>query len=121
MPNPFVHVELVTSDVAEAKSFYNGLFDWKFDDVEMAPGVTYTMIRVGEGTGGGMMKTPMPGVPTAWTPYVLVEDVVAATEKAKSLGARVVKEVTEVKDTGFFSIIVDPAGATIGLWQSKAQ
>ncbi len=121
MANPFVHVELITPDVAEARSFYTALFDWKLDDVEMAPGFTYSMIRVGEGTGGGMMKTPMPGVPTAWTPYVLVEDVVAATEKAKSLGARVVKDVTEVKDAGFFSIIVDPAGATIGLWQPKAR
>jgi hypothetical protein len=120
MANPFVHVELITPDVAEAKSFYGTLFGWKLDDVELGPGFTYTMIHVGEGTGGGMMKTPMPGVPTAWTPYVLVDNVVAATEKAKSLGARVVKEVAEVKDMGFFSIIADPAGATLGLWQSKA-
>ena len=71
MANPFVHVELTTSDPAKAKSVYGALFDWKLDDVEMAPGFTYTMIVVGEGTGGGMMKTPAPGVPTAWLPYVL--------------------------------------------------
>ena len=66
MANPFVHVELTTSDTDKAKSFYGALFGWKLEDVEMAPGFTYTMIRVGEGTGGGMMKTPAPGVPTAW-------------------------------------------------------
>jgi uncharacterized protein len=119
MPNPFVHVELITPDVNAAKSFYSGLFGWKLEDMEMGPGFTYTMIRVGEGTGGGMMATPQPGIPTAWTPYVLVDDVVASTEKAKSLGAHVAKDVTEVADTGTFSIIVDPAGAVLGLWQPK--
>ena len=94
MANPFVHVELTTTDTGKAKSFYGALFDWKLDDVEMAPGLTYTMIGVGEGTGGGMMKTPAPGVPTAWLPYVLVDDVVAATAKGKSLGAPVCKKVT---------------------------
>jgi predicted enzyme related to lactoylglutathione lyase len=52
-----VHVELTTS----AKFFCGALFDWKLDDAKMAPGFTYTMIGVGEGTGGGMMKAPAPG------------------------------------------------------------
>jgi uncharacterized protein len=121
MGNPFVHVELTTSDTGKAKAFYGELFDWKLDDVEMGPGFTYTMIGVGEGTGGGLMKTPAPGVPTAWLPYVLVDDVSAATTKAKSLGAIVVKDVTEVPNAGSFSVILDPTGAAIGLWQPKAK
>ncbi len=120
MANPFVHVELTTTDTGKAKTFYGALFDWKLDDMEMAPGFTYTMIGVGEGTGGGMMKTPAPGVPTAWLPYVLVDDVAAATAKAKSLGASVMKDVTEVMGAGSFSIIIAPIGAAIGLWQPKA-
>jgi uncharacterized protein len=121
MANPFVHVELTTGDPAKAKSFYGTLFDWKLEDVEAAPGMTYTMIRVGDGTGGGMMKTPAPGVPTAWLPYVLVKDVVESTAKAKSLGATVMKDVTEVMNAGSFSVILDPTGAAIGLWQPKAK
>jgi catechol 2,3-dioxygenase-like lactoylglutathione lyase family enzyme len=65
MANPFVHVELTTQDPDKAKSFYGELFDWKLEDVEIGPGFTYTMVRVGEGTGGGIMKTPAPGIPTA--------------------------------------------------------
>lgn len=57
---------------------------------------------VGEGTVGGMMKTSAPGVPTAWLPYALVDDVEVATRKAKSLGATVMKDVTEVPDAGVF-------------------
>lgn len=117
MPNPFVHIELNTTDVAAAKSFYGQLFDWKLQDMAM-PGGAYTMIEVGEGTGGGLMQHPMPGAPSMWLAYVLVADVAASTSKAKSLGATIFKDVTEVPGMGHFSIIADPTGAPLGLWQS---
>jgi hypothetical protein len=114
MANPFVHVELLTSDVARAKEFYAGLFDWKLEDI---PGMDYTMINVGEGTGGGMMKNPMPDSPSIWIAYVLVGDVAVATAKAATLGATVCKKVTELPGVGWFSVITDPTGATLALWQ----
>lgn len=114
MGNPFVHVELATTDVAKAKSFYQSLFDWKLKDEDMGD-MTYTMIDVGGGTGGGMMKHPMPDHGSHWLPYVFVDDIAAATAKAKSLGA------TVVRDVGSLSIIVDPTGATLGLWQPKGK
>jgi len=119
MANPFVHVELNTTDVSKAKSFYGKLFDWQLEDVSMGPSGTYTMIKVGEGTGGGMLKHPMPGAPSTWLAYVLVDDIAAATQKAKSLGATVVKDVTEVMGAGWLSIIMDPTGAVLGLWKPK--
>lgn len=118
MANPFCHVELNTTDLAAAKAFYGKLFDWKLEDVPMPTG-TYTMIRVGEGTGGGMMKHPVPGAPSTWLAYVLVDDIGAATQKAKSLGAQVMQDVMEVMGMGWLSIIVDPTGAPLGLWKAK--
>ena len=119
MANPFVHVELATTDLDGAKSFYQSLFDWKLNEMDMGGGMSYTMIDVGEGTGGGMMKHPMPGAPSAWLAYVNVDNIAAATAKAKSLGATVLRDVTEVPNAGSFSIIVDPTGAMLGLWQPK--
>jgi predicted enzyme related to lactoylglutathione lyase len=118
MANPFVHVELNSTDVAKAKAFYGSLFDWKLEDMPMPVG-TYTMIDVGEGTGGGMMTHPVPGAPSAWLPYVLVDDVTVCTKKAADLGAQVMRDVTEIPGMGAFSIIVDPTGATIGLWETR--
>ena len=118
MANPFVHVELNTTDVSKAKSFYGSLFNWNLEDVPM-PGGSYTMIKVGEGTGGGIMKHPVPGAPSAWLAYVLVDDVAVATKKAKSLGATVMKDVTEIPTVGSFSVLLDPTGAAIALWQPK--
>ncbi len=118
MANPFVHVELSTTDPAKAKEFYGKLFTWKLEDLDMGPGMVYTTIQPGEGTGGGLMKQLIPNAPSAWMAYVVVDDVQASTQKAKSLGARVMKEKSEVPGMGWFSIIVDPTGAMLGLWQN---
>lgn len=118
MPNPFVHIELNTTDVAQAKSFYGVLFNWKLTEMPMTDG-TYTMIDVGEGTGGGLMKHPIAGAPSTWLAYVLVDDVIATTGKAKTLGATILKDVTEVPEMGWFSLIADPSGAALGLWQTR--
>ena len=119
MGNPFVHIELTTTDLGKSKSFYKSLFDWKLEDVDMQGGETYTMIKVGEGTGGGMFQ--MPGAPNMWLPYVLVDDVKKSTEKAKSLGAKVIREVTEIPNMGWFSILQDPSGAMIAIWQASSR
>ena len=117
MGNPFVHIELTTSDVGKAKSFYKSLFDWKLKDVDMGGGQTYTMVDVGDGTGGGMFE--MQGAPIAWIPYAAVKDVAKSTEKARSLGAQIMKEKSEVPGMGWFSIFRDPTGALIALWEPK--
>lgn len=120
MPNPFVHVELQTKDLPKAKEFYSRLFDWKLEDMPMPGGQgTYTMISVGEGTGGGMFQNPEPNVPPHWLAYVGVDDIRAMTAKAKNLGATVCLDVMEVGDFGLMSVITDPTGATLAMWQEK--
>lgn len=121
MANPFVHVELNTTDLDKAKDFYGKLFDWKLEDSEGAEGRHYTLIKVGEGTGGGMMRQMIPGAPSQWFAYVLVDDIAAATQKAQDLGASVLKGVTEVPGMGWLSLINDPTGAMLGLWNPKKQ
>jgi predicted enzyme related to lactoylglutathione lyase len=116
MPNPFIHVELNTTHVPKAKAFYAKLFAWKLKDIS-APSGPYTLIDVGEGTGGGMMKQLIPDASSAWMPYVLVKDIRTSTRKAKKLGAKIMKDVEEIPDMGWLSIIVDPTGAILGLWQ----
>ena len=118
MANPFVHIELNTTDPAKAKTFYGKLFNWQLSDMPMNEG-TYTLINVGEGSGGGIMKHPMPGQPSIWIPYVEVSDLKAQTEKARTLGGTIIKEMVEVQEMGTFSIVLDPTGAAVGLWERK--
>lgn len=64
-----------------------------------------------------MMAQPRPGAPSGVAAYVDVDDIRAATDKARSLDATVAHDVTEVSNAGSFSITIDPTGATVGLWQ----
>jgi predicted enzyme related to lactoylglutathione lyase len=118
MANPFVHIELMSTDTDKSKAFFGKLFNWELEDMPMPAGA-YTMIKVGSGTGGGIMHNPIPGAPSSWVPYVDVEDLRAATAKAQSLGGKLMKEITEIPNMGSFSIITDPTGAMLGLWETK--
>jgi predicted enzyme related to lactoylglutathione lyase len=117
MPNPFVHVELTTQDLPAARKFYSALFGWQLQDMPMPDGKVYTMINVGNGTGGGMMAAPDPGIPPHWLPYVGVDDLAASTRRAKELGATMIMENIPVANYGKFTIFKDPTGAVIAMWQ----
>jgi uncharacterized protein len=113
MPNPFVHIELNTDDVATAKKFYKGLFKWNF----IAMGDGYTGIDVGKiGAGGGMQKKPMTKAPTMWLPYVQVDDVKKSIAKARKLGANIQLDYMEIGDMGAIGVFIDPTGAPVGVW-----
>lgn len=120
MANAFVHVELSTTDLGKAKAFYGKLFNWKLEDIPMGPG-SYTLIKPAAGTGGGMMQQPVPGAPSVWLAYVEVADIHDASKQAKAIGGTILQDVTEVPGMGWLSVIADPTGATLGLWQPRKQ
>src|SRR5260370_36489729 len=86
VPNPFCHVELNTTDLPKAKDFYKKLFDWKLEDMD-SPGGGYTMIRVGEGTAGGMIKKAIPAAPSLCVSYVFVVVLPQPTNERKITGS----------------------------------
>src|SRR4029077_8955747 len=100
MTNGFVHVELNSPDPQKAKTFYAKMFNWQMEDMPnpAVPDDSYTVIKAAEGgTGGGIMKQ-VPHGPVGWIPYVLVDDLRGATDKAKSLGGKVMKDITDVPE-----------------------
>jgi uncharacterized protein len=52
-----------------------------------------------------------------WLPYIRVDDIKAPIEKARILGAKINLQPTEAPGKRFFSIIADPTGAALALWQ----
>ena len=115
MANPFVHLELCTPDLAKAKEFYSKLFNWTITDNDMGNDMVYSMFKPDDGPGGGMFT--MPGAPTGWLAYVGVDDIKTATTKATSLGATVIRGPHEVPGQGWMTILTDPTGAAVALWQ----
>ena len=75
----------------------------------------YTEFNTKEGFPGGLMTTENGA--SHWVPYVQVENLEVSTDRAKELGANAIHELWEVPDCGRFTLLVDPGGATFGLWQ----
>jgi predicted enzyme related to lactoylglutathione lyase len=117
MPNPFAHIELTTDNLKVAQKFYGKVFAWNLKEM---PGMSYTMIDVGSGTGGGMQSKPMPDAPTGWMPYVQVDDVKATVAKAVKAGATAMLPFQEVGEMGAIGVFADPNGALIGVWAASA-
>ena len=114
----FVHLELNATDFAKAKSFYGELFGWQFQDMDMGPAGTYSTFKPTDGPGGGLFSAP--GVPEGWLAYMGVEDIHAATDKAKQLGATAHVGPHEIPGVGWMTILTDPNGARFALFQPKA-
>jgi predicted enzyme related to lactoylglutathione lyase len=64
------------------------------------------------------MAKPCEESPTAWMPYVLVEDLNAAVAKVTELGGQIHVGPTPVKDHGEFAVVADPSGGVLGLWRN---
>jgi predicted enzyme related to lactoylglutathione lyase len=114
-PDPVVHLELHTHDLAGACDFYARLCGWSTDRIETAAG-SYRSLDPGEGLSGGVVEcaTSRP----LWLPYIAVADVAAATERARELGASVLLEPRE-GPAGWRSVVGVPAGGEIAFWQAK--
>ena len=111
--NPVGYTELHTSDPAKARTFYSELLGWKAQE-EQTPMGPYTMFQ---GVLAGMTAS-RDGMPTGWVPYVNVADVVASTRRVKQLGGEVLRDCVSIPE-GTFSVLRDPTGGVLGLFQKK--
>ena len=113
--HPIVHLELHTSDLAQARSLYAELLRWRPERIDTDSGC-YQALELGGGIGGGIVEC---GAPRAvWLPYVAVDCVDHATACAAELGATVLVEPRE-GPAGWRSVISTPAGGEIAFWQHK--
>jgi predicted enzyme related to lactoylglutathione lyase len=109
------HFEIPADDQQRAKTFYEKLFDWKF---QLFPEWDYYGIATGpegKSVGGGMMKRQMPN--QSIVIYLDVDNVDTYSAKVKSLGGQIVKEKTAVPGMGWFAICLDSEHNAFGLWQ----
>jgi uncharacterized protein len=114
-PTPVVHVELHTADLPDAQAFLSGLCGWRAERIRAGCG-SYLALDTGLRPGGGIVEC---GTAQAlWLPYVEVQEVAAATERARELGASVPLEPRE-GPLGWRSVVRSPAGGEIALWQPK--
>ena len=112
---PVVHLELHTGNRQEAEAIYGAVCGWQAESLEAGPR-PYRALDFGRGLGGGIVECAARR--SLWLPYVEVDGVGEATERARDLGARVLLEASE-GPSGWRSVIATQAGAELALWQQK--
>lgn len=113
---PVQMIEWRTKDSARLKSFYGGVFHWKFDEVD--PG-HYTMVDTGnDELAGGIFQLENNPIPASVVPYISVDDLDESEKQIAALGGRVVESKHEVPGWGAFSIFLDPDGSALAIWQN---
>ena len=114
-PNPVVHLELHTGDLAGARAFYEDLCGWRSQRIVTGAG-SYLALGLGERLGGGMVSCPTER--PVWLPYIEVPSVKQATERARVCGAAVLLGPRE-GPAGWRSVIAAPDGGEVAFWQPK--
>ena len=113
--------ELFTDDVDAAASFYTELLGLELEIVDMGD-FQYKMLKKGERSHAGFVaknaETPE-GTPNHWYPYIHVDDVDAAIEKAKGLGGEAYMGPMDVDETLRIAVLGDPQRATFGVMTSQ--
>lgn len=117
-PGTPIWVDLQAVDQPAACAFYRALFGW-----ELSAASTET---------GGYSVAALRGVPVAaigplpkgverptWTVYFTVTDVAASAAAAAAAGGAVLLPPGELVPGVLLTLVADPAGAVLGLWQKE--
>jgi predicted enzyme related to lactoylglutathione lyase len=114
--------ELMTRDVARAKTFYADTMGWSFDAMPVGEGMTYWVAKMGDEPVAGIFDisaSEFNSVPESWMPYIAVDDVDARAAKAVKAGAKIMKPAFDVPGVGRIVMLMEPGGAGIG-WMTPA-
>jgi predicted enzyme related to lactoylglutathione lyase len=112
-PGALTWTDMATREPETAVDFYGRLFGWAFEKVDTDQ-VDYWTIMNGERRNGGIMRAMMEGIPPAWLPYFVVEDVEATTGRAEAAGGGALAGPIDVP-SGRFAVLRDARGAVFGV------
>ncbi len=108
--------ELLSSDVRKSLLFYEKVFGFSYEAMDMGPAGTYHIVKSPDGKArGGMMQAPHAEMPSMWVPYVRGASADATAARAEQLGARLLMPVDAVPQVGRLTTLSDPVGAFIAI------
>jgi len=109
-------IDVGTSDIDGAISFYGGLFGWQFQSAGPDAGGYGFFQLDGKTVAGGMQTTPEQG-PPSWTVYFQSPDAEATAKAAEQAKGAVLMQPMDVMGEGHMAILADDAGVPFGIWQ----
>ena len=111
----FIWYELLTTNIAAAKRFYDAVVGWNIQDKSDFPN-DYRMIGRSDGkfAGGAMQlseESKEHGARPCWLGYILVPDVDASVASISAEGGQVHMPAFDIPGVGRVAMVTDPQGA----------
>ena len=108
---------LMTKDITAANAFYQKLFNWTLDEVDITGQGKTTIYDAGKGGFGSPipLTNDFPGA-SHWMAYVTVANVDEACEQAKALGGNVCVPPFDLPNTGRTAVLTDPIGSAFHIF-----
>lgn len=111
--NLIAHVEIPSKDLDKTKEFFQNLFGWEFK----AFGNGYSLYNTHKGFTVGLRKVDNVKEGDCTIFHVRVDDINAILNKANKLGGKTFRGKTTIPAFGYYALINDINGNTIGLFQ----
>lgn len=118
MPATFRHFAINADDIARAKTFYEGVFDWRFDP--WGPPGFYQIKNAGDGLLGALQgrRELVPGVRMAGFENSFgVEDLKATIAAIEAGGGKIVMPPYRIEGVGELIYFEDTEGNLVGAMQ----
>lgn len=109
-------IDIGTSDIDGAASFYGALFGWRFRSAGPEAGGYGFFQLDGRTAAGGMRITPEQGSPS-WTLYFRSPDAEATARVSEQAHGGVLMRPMDVMGQGRMAVLSDRAGVRFGVWQ----
>jgi uncharacterized protein len=110
--------ELNTSHPETAREFYGRMLGWNFEELKLPDGSNYWLAKSGDAPVCGIHHLTSPrydGVPDHWMTYLAVPDIDTAVSETRRQDCDVSYGPMAVPGVGRIAVIVDAAGALVGL------
>lgn len=112
-------IDLFTTDTDKSRAFYGELFGWEAQDPNPEFGGYFNFTKDDQLIAGGMHNDGSSESTDAWTVYLAVKDAEATVAAAPAHGGEVQIPTMAVGELGTMSVLGDPGGARVGIWQPK--
>lgn len=109
------HCEIPSTDLERSKEFYHKVLGWDFKPF----GNGYLLFNNHKGTMIGLRKVDQVAKGDSTIFHVNIPDIESILNKAKENGGAVERNRTVIPAMGWYALMSDPDGNTIGLYQKS--
>ncbi len=113
MEHLIAHIEIPSANLEKSQKFYTELFGWEFKPF----GNGYLLYNNRKGITAGLRKADKIAKGEKTIFHVNVNNIDETLKKVKKLGGKTEREKTAIPVMGYYALLKDPDGNTIGLFQ----